>query len=420
VSGVLLRRLTPVEIFDGRRVAVDPETERLGAEIVARVRDHREVALLEYRTRFDGCPSAEPVTHERDALDGALAALDRGTRALLERTAGRIRGFAEAQLGSLRSLDTAVEGGRAGHTLVPVDRAGCYAPAGRFPLPSTLLMTVVTARVAGVREVIVATPRPSSVMFAAAAIAGADRVLAAGGAHAIGAMAWGVAVPPCDVIVGPGSRWVTAGKRAVAGHVAIDMLAGPSELLVVADETASPRIVAADLLAQAEHDADAIPALIATSETIVTKVEAELQKQLASLPTRETASAAFQNGFALVCAERAEIARIVDAIAPEHLQLCTADAVGLAGQIRNAGAVFIGEESAEVFGDYGVGGNHVLPTGRGARFTAGLSVLTFLRARTWLRVERSDDVIDDVAALARLEGLEGHARAALARIGTPA
>jgi histidinol dehydrogenase len=411
----LLRRISLAESQALRRTSIDAQTEAVGAEIVAAVRAGGVDALRGYAERFDGLAPGAPIVYERAALFAARDALAPETRALLERTANRIAAFARAQRESLRDLDISVEGGRAGHSVLPVDRAGCYAPAGRFPLPSTLLMTAVTARVAGVREVIVATPKPSPLMLGAAAIAGADMVLAAGGAQSIGAMAWGVAVPPCDVIVGPGSRWVTAGKKAVAGHVAIDMLAGPSELVVVADASADPAKVAADLLAQAEHDSDAFPALVAIGPGVVEAVERQLVTQLESLPTRGIAVDALRNGVAIVCESVDEAVRACDALAPEHLQLCVRDADSFAPRCRTAGAVFIGEMSAEVFGDYGIGGNHVLPTGRGARFTGGLSVLTFLRVRTWLRMDDASGIVNDVAALARLEGLEGHARAAEVR-----
>jgi histidinol dehydrogenase len=411
----MLRRITLDGLEGLRRSAIDAETESVGARIVAAVRSGGVPTLREYAARFDGLAADDRLVYDRGALDAARDSLAAATRELLERTADRIRSFAQAQRDALRDLDVVVEGGRAGHSVIPVDRAGCYAPAGRFPLPSTLLMTAVTARVAGVREVVVATPNPSPLMLATAAIAGADVVLAVGGAQAIGAMAWGVGVPACDVIVGPGSRWVTAGKKAVAGHVAIDMLAGPSELVVVADDSADPARVAADLLAQAEHDADAFPALVAIGSAVADAVEKELAVQLDALPTRETAAAALTNGVIVVCDGVDVAVSACDLLAPEHLQICVRDADAFAARCRNAGALFVGEMSAEVFGDYGIGGNHVLPTGRGARFTGGLSVLNFLRVRTWLRMDDPARIVSDVASLARLEGLEGHARAAEAR-----
>jgi phosphoribosyl-ATP pyrophosphohydrolase/phosphoribosyl-AMP cyclohydrolase/histidinol dehydrogenase len=276
-------------------------------------------------------------------------------------------------------------------------------------------MTAVTARAAGVREVWVASPRPAPITLAAAAVAGADALLAAGGAHAIAALAYGIGgSPPCDVVVGPGNRWVTAAKKLVAGDVGIDMLAGPSELVVLADRSADPELVAADLLAQAEHDPDALPILVATDAGLADAVDAALARQLDGLPTRDTAAAALANGFAVVVDGLDEAVAVCDRLAPEHLQVLTEDADGVAARLAHWGGLFIGAGSAEVFGDYGIGPNHTLPTGGVARFKGGLSVLDFLRVRTWLRMEGPADgaVLSDAAALARLEGLEAHARAA--------
>ncbi|HVX89148.1 MAG TPA: histidinol dehydrogenase, partial [Gemmatimonadales bacterium] len=345
-----------------------------------------------------------------------IAALLAEERAMLERTAERVRRFAEAQRATLTDLDTPIPGGRAGHTVAPVERAGCYAPGGRYPLPSSVLMTVIAARAAGVREVWVATPRPDPVLLAAAAVAGADGLFAVGGAQAIAALAYGAGpVPRCDLIVGPGNRWVTAAKRIVAGDVGIDMLAGPSELVVVADDAADPALVAADLLAQAEHDIDALPVLITPSEKLADAVDRTLCDQLTTLPTRATAEAALAGGYTVITPDLNEAFATADRIAPEHLQLSVADPDAAAAAIRHAGALFLGEGSAEVFGDYGAGPNHVLPTGGAARYTAGLSVFTFLRPRSWLRVDDPALLASDSAGLGRMEGLEAHARAAEAR-----
>lgn len=411
-----LRRLRAADVPVTARRAVDADTERAAAAIVAELREGGEAALLACATRYDRWSGA-PWRFTRDDLARARESLAAPTRELLERAAARIRHFAEAQRGALANIEVPVPGGVAGHTVVPMRRAGCYAPAGRFPLPSAVLMTAVTARVAGVEDVIVATPSPSPLMLAAAAIAGADAVLGVGGAHAIAALAYGVGVPACDVIVGPGNRWVTAAKKLVAGDVAIDMLAGPSELVVVADESADPGTVAADLLAQAEHDPDAFTAVVTRHAPLLDAVEAALARQLETLPTAAIARASLANGMAVLCATDDEVVETCDRLAPEHLQLSVRDAGRLAARCRNAGACFVGEQSAEVFGDYGVGGNHVLPTGGGARYTAGLSVLTFVRVRTWLRLADPSVAAADVAALARIEGLEAHARAAERRSG---
>jgi phosphoribosyl-ATP pyrophosphohydrolase/phosphoribosyl-AMP cyclohydrolase/histidinol dehydrogenase len=276
-------------------------------------------------------------------------------------------------------------------------------------------MTAAVAREAGVPTVWVASPRPAPATLAAAAVAGADGFLAVGGAHGIAALAFGAGpVPPCDVIAGPGNRWVTAAKQIVAGRVRIDMLAGPSELVVVADAEADPATVAADLLAQAEHDPDAVPILVALDAGIADAVDAELARQLAVLPTAPTASRALRNGFCVVATLDEAIA-VCDRVAPEHLELAVRDPGPLATRVRHCGALFLGPLGGEVLGDYGAGPNHVLPTGGTARSTAGLSVMDFLRIRTFLDVRDADGaagLIEDAVTLARMEGLEAHARAA--------
>jgi phosphoribosyl-ATP pyrophosphohydrolase/phosphoribosyl-AMP cyclohydrolase/histidinol dehydrogenase len=267
--------------------------------------------------------------------------------------------------------------------------------------------------VAGVERVWVASPKPAPVTLAAAAVAGADGLLAVGGAQAIAALAFGAdPVPACDVVVGPGNRWVTAAKQLVAGSVAIDMLAGPSELVVLADRSADPAVVAADLLAQAEHDPDALPVLVTLDAALAGAVDAELERQLATLPTAATARAAVAHGVAVVAGDLAAACAVCDRLAPEHLQVMLADPGPAVARLRHYGALFIGSGSAEVLGDYGAGPNHVLPTGGTARHTGGLSVFTFLRVRTWLRMDAPAALAADAAALARLEGLEAHARAA--------
>lgn len=416
-----LRRLDPREVSPQRRAAVNEETLEEARAIVDDVRTRGENALREHAERFGDVAPGQPLLRTQDELRTALELLPTEHRELLERTASRIRVFAQAQRACLSKLDFALPGGAAGHVVAPIERAGCYAPGGRFPLPSSVLMTAVTARAAGVSEVWVASPRPVSVTLAAAALAGVDGFLAAGGAQAIAALAYGAGdVPACDAVVGPGNRWVTAAKQLVAGHVAIDGLAGPSELVVLADGTADADLVAADLLAQAEHDPDALPVVVTADTSFLARVEAALDVQLASLPTADVARQALGNGFAVVTADLEEAIDVCDRIAPEHLEVMTEDARRVASGLRHYGGLFVGGQAAEVFGDYGAGPNHVLPTGGTARFSGGLSVFDFLRIRTWLRVDdaaAAESLTRDAAALARIEGLEGHARAAESRRG---
>jgi len=416
---VLTRRSVP-ELVSRRAAGIPAEAFAVAAPIVEAVRLRGEAALREYAERFADVATGGPLFLERATLDRALAAIPATDRARLERVAERIGVFAEAQKRALAAVTVSVPGGAAGHWIAPVARAGCYAPGGRYPLPSSVLMTAVTARVAGVKEIWVANPKPGPMTLAAAAVAGADGLLAAGGAHAIAAMAFGVGpVPACDVVVGPGNRYVTAAKQLVSGRVAIDMLAGPSELVVFADRTANPAAIAADLLAQAEHDTDAVPILVALDPALADRVETELSRQLATLPTAAVVREALANGGVVNVASVEEGIAACDALAPEHLELFLDGADRIAPRLAHFGALFIGGASAEVLGDYGAGPNHVLPTGGTARSKGGLSVYTFLRVRTWLRIDNgaaARPLLEDAAWFGRVEGLEGHARSAERRL----
>ena len=415
----ILKAKTLSELKTLQRQPVDEETYSAAVEIVERVRTGGRQVLVEEAVRLGDMGPGQEVIYECSALEAAVDELDASDRGVLERTARRIGAFAKAQRDQLLDLEMTIPGGTVGHTFSPVESAGCYAPGGRFSLPSSVLMTAVTARAAGVKQVLVASPKPSTVTLAAAGIAEADSLIALGGAQVIGAMAFGVdGVGACDVIVGPGNRWVTAAKRYVSGYVGIDMLAGPSELVVWADETANAEVIAADLIAQAEHDTDALPVLVTTSRDLAIEVNSALEEQLYSLPNAETARTALAAGYAVLVDSVEEAADACNRLAPEHLEVLVGDIEDAASRLNHYGGLFLGGGAAEVFGDYGVGPNHVLPTGGNARFAAGLSVLTFLRMRTWISSETAleEDLIRDTAALARLEGLEGHARAAEARL----
>lgn len=416
-----MRRLTAEEIRCRDRTAVDREALLAAAVIVEEVRIEGEAAVRRHGQRFGEISAGEGLVVGRPELDSALEQLPPADRFVLERTAERTEVFARAQRDSLSEVTLDIAGGRAGQLVAPVERAGCYAPGGRYPLPSSVLMTAVTARVAGVQSVVVASPRPAAVTLAAAAVADADALFVVGGAHAVAALAYGIeGVQPCDVVVGPGNRWVTAAKQLVSGRVGIDILAGPSELVVLADDTADPGTVAADLLAQAEHDPEALPVLVTTSEALAEAVEAEIDMQLADLDTREIAEAALENGFLTVVSDLGSAISVCDQLAPEHLQVMTEEPEKIAAMLDHWGGLFVGPGSAEVLGDYGAGPNHTLPTGGVARYRGGLSVLDFLRVRTWLEIDdpgAARQMTEDAVALARLEGLEAHARAAERRLG---
>jgi len=409
---VRLKLISDVDAIRDRRRPVDSEALREASAIVEDIRRNGEVALRQHSERLGDATPGETLVATRRDLDEALAGLDEPRRGLLDRAAQQIRAFAEAQRDAIGDIDVEVPGGRAGHSWIPVRSAGAYAPGGRYPLPSSVLMTVIPARVAGVESVWVASPKPTRLTMGAAALAGADGLLRVGGAQAIAALSFGVLCPPCDLVVGPGNRWVTAAKKLLFGEIGIDGLAGPSEIVVIADASADPRLVAADLLAQAEHDVDALPILITTSSSLHENVELQITRQLRDLSTADVAAAALGNGFCLMVDDLEQAVAVSERIAPEHLALHVSNPETPAGKLGSYGSLFIGEASAEAFADYGIGPNHVLPTGGGARFQSGLSVMTFLKSPTWIRLTKPQEVLADSAALARIEGLEAHARAA--------
>lgn len=386
-------------------------------EMVDSVRSQGVNAIRQFANQFGERSDDQPLLIEREQMKAATGRIDQRDLDLLKRVAERIRSFADAQLNCLSELKTPVPGGFAGHTIQPVDRVGCYAPAGRFALPSTALMTVLPAVAAGCPSIILATPNPSDMMLATAFIAGANQILAIGGAHAIAALAYGFdGFQKCDLITGPGNRWVTAAKKIVNGDCGIDMLAGPSELVLVADETGEPETIAADLLAQAEHDVDARPFMITTSREMADKVNVQIQIQLTALPTGQIAQQAIQNGGAIIVESTQQAIEICNALAPEHLELHCVDAESMASQIKHAGCIFIGPQSAEVFGDYGIGPNHTLPTAGTSRWSAGLNVFTYTRIRTFLQLsDVPNSLVQDTARLAEIEGLIGHQQASLRR-----
>ncbi len=408
-----------------RRVAaVDLEALATIEPIVASVRADGEQALRASAERFGDLSEQGELWLGPPQLRRSLESLLPEERRRLERVAERIVAFARLQRASIVDTELALSGGRAGQRLAPIFAVGCYAPGGRHPLPSTVLMTALTARVAGVPNVVLASPRPTPLTRAAAAIAQVDGLLCAGGAAAIAAMAYGVSpAPPCDLICGPGNRYVTAAKYWVSRDVAIDMLAGPSELVVVADQAADADWVAADLIAQAEHDVDAQPVLIAVDESTVEPVRRALIQQLSTARNAETARIALARGGAIVVSDIQRAAHYSDVLAPEHLALHLANAAQVSSLFQHYGALFVGGAAGEVLGDYGAGPNHTLPTGGTARARGGLSVLDFLRVRTWLAIddpEAARELYEDAIWLGRAEGLTGHAHSTELRISPTA
>jgi histidinol dehydrogenase len=407
---------TEAVLSDGRGLFPNKVSPiEFASRVIDIVRNEGDAGLARINTALDG---SSPETFEvpQSEIDAAFQNLDPTSINALELAADRVRKFQSK--GLPKSWTDGA--GKFGERVTPLGSVAAYVPAGTAPLASTVIMTVVPAKVAGVEEIIVVTPAPGDSMphpavLAAAKIAGASRVFKLGGAQAIAAMAYGTeTVPSVDLICGPGSAWVTAAKKLVYGDVGIDGLYGPTETLVIADDSADPRFTASDLIAQAEHDTVAMPILVGLSDEIIDKTEAEIERQLEDLPRENIARAAFTNrGVAVVVETTLEAIAVANAAAPEHLCILTADADDLVDKVTSAGGLFVGEWSAEVMADYVAGPSHVMPTAGTARFSSALSVRNFVRVTPVLTFD--DDTFlklsKDAELLAKLEGLHGHAAA---------
>jgi histidinol dehydrogenase len=405
--------------------AQDPAIDATVASIIADVRARGDAALLACTERFDNIRAS--AVHEleigRDELKRAFDQLPNAQRDALATAAARIRVFHERQKApdwSIREPD----GTELGQRVTPLDRVGIYVPGGKAAYPSSVLMNAIPAQVAGVREIVMVVPTPdgvrNAIVLAAAHLAGVTRVFTIGGAQAIAALAYGTqTIPAVDKICGPGNAYVAAAKRRVFGAVGIDMVAGASEILVIADATANPAWVAIDLFSQAEHDELAQAILITPEEALLDAVVREAENWLGQMPRAPIIAAALANRGALIRVQDLdEACAIANHIAPEHLELAVADPDALLPSIRHAGAIFIGHYASEPLGDYCAGPNHVLPTGRTARFSSPLGVYDFQKRSSILRISRdaAHSLGQVASALARGEGLIAHARAAEARL----
>jgi histidinol dehydrogenase len=387
--------------------AGDRHTATYVAAIVSAVKRRGDEALLHYARRFDGL--RQPLEVSREEIEDGAARVPPTVRAALAAAARNIQKVARRQRPMPWKLTTA-PGVSVEQRVTPLDRVGCYVPGGRYPLPSSLLMTAIPARAAGVPQVVVACPRPAPIVMAAARIAGVDTLFRMGGAHAIAALAYGTkSVPRVDKIVGPGNRFVAAAKALVASDCAIDFYAGPTEIVIVS-ERGNPRWIAADLIAQAEHDPEARAILMTSSKRLASTVIREVAAQLRSLPGQSPAREALSRfGGIILAKDAAEAVDLANRAAPEHL-VC--DDEKTAGRVRCAGAIFIGSYTAQVAGDYAIGSNHVLPTNGAARFRGGLNAADFVRVSTVQRMTPGGlrALAPTIVTLARQEGLEGHAR----------
>jgi histidinol dehydrogenase len=383
-------------------------------DILRKVREEGDRAVREFTLKFD---QREPQSFVLKDWQTAARGVPASTRFALRSAGERIHRYHEHQRDhGFRYEEDGIE---LGQRVRPMRSVAVYAPGGKARYPSSVLMTAIPAAVAGVPRIVLVTPNPDANVLAAAQIAGVTEVIDAGGAQAIGAVAYGTeTITRVDKIVGPGNLYVTCAKRLVFGLVDIDSIAGPSEILIVADSLADPRVIAADLLSQAEHDEAAYPLLITLSRKMADAVNQELIRQLESLPRREIATASLKDhGFCFIAKDLNESARVADLLAAEHLSLQVRDPEGLFAKIGAAGAVFLGDHTPEAAGDYAAGPSHVLPTGGAARFSSPLGVYDFVVRSSIIKYER-EALLEQkalLAELARMEGLEAHARAALVR-----
>jgi histidinol dehydrogenase len=405
--------------------AQDPKVDAAVAEIIEAVRTRGDAAVLEYTRRFDRVEAADMTALEipHSDLAAARGRIDAATREALELAAARIRSYHERQRLESWSF-TEADGTVLGQRVTALTRVGVYVPGGKAAYPSTVLMNVLPAKVAGVAEIIMTVPTPggerNDLVLAAAHLAGADRVFAIGGAQAVAALAYGTAtIPAVDKIVGPGNAYVAAAKRRVFGVVGIDMVAGPSEILIVCDDSTDPDWIAMDLFSQAEHDEIAQAIAISPDARVLDRIAASIERLLPQMPRRAVIEASLAARGALIhTRDLDEACRLVDRIAPEHLELAVADAPALLDRIHHAGAIFVGRYSSEALGDYCAGPNHVLPTSRSARFSSPLGVYDFQKRSSLISISRAgaDRLGRTAATLASGEGLSAHARSAQYRL----
>lgn len=413
---------TSFSAFVDERRETPEEVDAVVRDVIAAVRSEGLTALLRFAKDFDRVELDEHSIRVTQAeIDAGAEACPQAVRDAIAFAAERIRSYhARQRPADLKFTDDA--GVELGWRWTPIEAVGIYVPGGRAAYPSTVLMNAVPAAVAGVERIAMVTPpgRLQPAVLAAAKAAGVNEIWRVGGAQAVAALAYGAGpIRPVDKIVGPGNAYVTAAKRRVYGAVGIDALAGPSEIVVVADGLNRPEWIAADLLSQAEHDPAAQSILITDDEAFAAKVEAAVTEQLSTLSTGEDAAASWRNHGAVVIAPMDEAPRLVDRIAPEHVEFAVEDPERLADRVRHAGAIFLGRHAPEAIGDYVAGSNHVLPTSRAARFSSGLSLYDFIKRTSIVKCDEAAfaRLAPATVALAEAEGLPAHARSAAIRMG---
>jgi len=387
-------------------------------EIIKNVREKGDKAVREYAKKFgDGDTGEFKLTQHE--IEAAISEVDKDTLDTIGYAIKNVSEFAKAQLDSLKELEINIAGNILGHKIIPVGSAGCYIPGGNYPLPSSAIMTIVPAKAAGVKRIAAVSPKIKPVTIAAAHLAGADEIYKIGGVQAIAALAYGTeTIKKVNKITGPGNKYVTAAKKQVFGECGIDFLAGPSEVMIVADESANPKFAAADMLAQCEHDKEARAFLVTTSKEFALEVNKYADEYLKTLDTREIAAISFEKSTAIIVKNLDEAAAIANKKAPEHLELCIKKAKENSHLFTNYGSLFMGNYSAEVFGDYVSGTNHTLPTNQVAKYSGGLSVFNYIKVQTYQIINKNamDITAKNASKLAAKEGLFAHKLAADIRI----
>lgn len=389
-------------------------------DIANDVKNNGDEAVRKYSKQFDN-QDLEAFLISDSEIKNAYTKVDEKTIKAIKKSIINVEKFSKKQLKCLKELKIKIDKNELGHKVIPIDSVGCYIPGGNYPLLSSAVMTIIPAKVAGVKEVVACSPKTRPETIVACDLAGADKIFNVGGVQAIAAMAYGTeSVPKVNKIVGPGNKYVTAAKKHVYGEVGIDFLAGPSEVLIIADETANPEFVSADMLAQCEHDIDARAFLICKNEDFANKVQETALKKLENLPTKEIASKAFEKSFAIIVDSIEKAIAISNNKAPEHLELCFKNAKKYINKFTNYGSLFVGNYSAEVYGDYCSGTNHVLPTNEVSKYCGGLSVFDFIKIQTYQVISKKGNcIISPIASkLAEEEGLLAHKLAADVRLSS--
>ncbi len=387
-------------------------------EVISSVRKNGDVAIREYSKKF-GDGDVENFKLSREEINEALKQVDEETVNTIKYAIKNIKEFATAQLQSVKEFEVNINGNRLGQKIIPIDSVGCYIPGGNYPLPSSAIMTVVPAKTAGVKRVVAMSPKIKPVTVAAAYLSGADEIYKIGGVQAIAGLAYGTqSIEKVNKIVGPGNKYVTSAKKQVYGECGIDFLAGPSEVLIVADESAKAEFVAADMLAQCEHDKDARAFLLCKSIDFIKAVDEKAKEYLEKLPTKDIAKISYEKSIAIVVNSLEQAIELSNKKAPEHLELCLGNADSYIDKFTNYGSLFIGNYSAEVFGDYVSGTNHTLPTNQVAKYSGGLSVFDYIKIQTYQIISKTSliETSKNASRLAEKEGLFAHKLAADVRV----